>query len=91
MGSTMCVKHKITKKTGPRTSTSLEEKFLASCQNSQDTSLLKRTNGTTKKKHHARLPAQEPASSVSKSPGGNNRQERKDAVSGQEDGKHQVD
>ena len=32
-----------------------------------------------------------PASSVSKGPGGNNRQERKDAVSGQEDGKHRED
>ena len=32
-----------------------------------------------------RLPSQMPASSVSKCPGGNNRQERKDAVSGQED------
>ena len=43
------------------------------------------------KKQHARLPAPVPASSVSRSLGGNNRQERKDAVSGQEDGKHQAD
>ena len=72
-------------------STSLEEKFLASCQTSQGISWFKRTNGKMKKKHHARLPAQVPASSVSRSPGGNNRQERKDAVSGQEDGKHRED
>ena len=32
-----------------------------------------------------------PASSMSKSPGGNEGQERKDAVSGQEDGKHRED
>ena len=63
---------------------SLEEKFLASCQNSRGTSQFKRTNGETKKKHHARLPAQVPASSVSKSPGGNKGQERKDAVPGQD-------
>ena len=60
-------------------------------RNSHGTSQLKRTNGKTKKKHHARLPAQVPASSVSRNPGGNNRQERKDAVSGQEDGKHRED
>ena len=51
----------------------------------------KNKNEKTKKKQHARLPAQVPASSVSKNPGGNHRQERKDAVSGQEDGKHQAD
>ena len=50
-----------------------------------------RTNVETKKKHHARLPAQVPASSVSKNPGGNSTLERKDAVSGQEDGKHRED
>ena len=38
------------------------------------------------KKKHARLPAQMPASRVPKKPGGNNRQERKDAVSGRQDG-----
>ena len=38
-------------------------------------------------KHHAQLLAQVPASSVSRKPGANIRQERKDAVSGQEDGK----
>ena len=32
-----------------------------------------------------------PASSVSRNPGGNNRQERNDAVSGQEDGKRRED
>ena len=42
-------------------------------------------------KHHARLPAQVPASSVSENPGGSKRQERKDAVSGQEDGKQRED
>ena len=52
--------------------------------------MVQKNNEKTKKKHHARLPAQVPASSVSKSPDGNNRQERKDAVSGQEDGKHQT-
>ena len=78
------MKNKFTKKTGPHTSTSLKKKFLACCQNSQGTSWL------AKKKQHARLPAQVPASSVS-SPGGNNRQERKDAVSDPEDGKHQAD
>ena len=45
--------------------------------------MVQKNNGKTKKKQHARLPAQVPASSVSKSPGGNYRQERKDAVSGQ--------
>ena len=53
-----CVRNRTTKKTGPHTSTSLEEKFLASCQNSQCTSWFKRTNGRTNRKHHARLPAQ---------------------------------
>ena len=53
--------------------------------------MVQKNNEKTKKKHHARLLAQVPASSVSKSPDGNNRQERKDAVSGQEDGKHQSD
>ena len=38
--------------------------------------VVQRTNEKTKKKQHARLPAQVPASSVSRSPGGNNRQER---------------
>ena len=42
-------------------------------------------------KQHARLPAQMPASSVSENPGGNYRHERKDAVSGQEDGKQRED
>ena len=69
-------------------SASLEEKFLASCQVHRG---FKRTNEKTKKKHHARLPAQVAASSVSRSPGGKNRQERKDAVSGQEDEKHRED
>ena len=32
----MCEKNKITKKTGPHTSTSLEEKFLASCHKEHD-------------------------------------------------------
>ena len=86
-----CVKNNITKKTGPHTFASLEEKFFASCQNSHGTSQFKRTNGKTKKKHHARLPAQVPASSVPRSPGDNNRQERKDAVSGQKNRKHQAD
>ena len=42
-------------------------------------------------KHHARLSAQVPASSVSGNPDGNKRQERKDAVSGREDGKQRED
>ena len=79
------------KKTGYHTSASLEDKFLASCQTSQCTSRFKRTNGKTKKKHHARLPAQVPTSSVSRNPGGNNRWERNDAVSGQDDGRHRED
>ena len=70
---------------------SMEEKFLASCQNSHGTWQIKRTNGETKKKQHTRLPAQVPASSMSRNPGGNKGQERKDAVSGQEDGKHRED
>ena len=40
---------------------------------------------------HVRLPSQMPASSVSKSPGGNNRQERKNAESNQKDWKHKAD
>ena len=38
--------------------------------------VLQKTNEKTKKKQHARFPEQVPASSVSRSPGGNNRQER---------------
>ena len=38
------------------------------------------------KEDHARLPAQMPASRVLRNPGGNDRQERMDAVSGLEDG-----
>ena len=38
-----------------------------------------------------RAAAQMPASSVSRNPGGNNRQERNDAVSGQADGNHRED
>ena len=44
-----------------------------------------------KEKHHVQLPAQVPASSASENPSGNNRQERKDAVSGQESGKQRED
>ena len=44
----------------------------------------KEQSSRRRKKQHARLLAQVPASSVSRSPGGNNRQERKDAVSGRE-------
>ena len=40
---------------------------------------------------HARLPTQMPASRVFRNPGGNNRQERMDAVSGLKDGKHRAD
>ena len=87
----MYQKQNLRRKTGLHMFASLEEKFLASCQNSHGTSQFKRTDGETKKKHHARLPAQVPASSVSRNPGGNNRQERKDVVSGQEDGKHRED
>ena len=43
------------------------------------------------KKKHARLPAQMPASRVSKNPGGNNGQEWMDAVSGREDRRHRAD
>ena len=43
------------------------------------------------KKKHARLPVQMPASPVSMDPGGNNRQERMDAVSGREDRRHRAD
>ena len=43
------------------------------------------------KKKHARLPAQMPASRVSRNPGGNNRQERMDAVPGREDWRHRAD
>ena len=45
----------------------------------------------TEKRKHARLPAQTPASHVSKNPGGNNRQERINAVSGREDRTHRAD
>ena len=50
-----------------------------------------RTNEEKEKEDHARLPAQMPASRVSRNPGGNNRQERKDAMSGQKDGNHRAD
>ena len=49
-------------------------------------SQFKGTNGKTKKKHHARLPAQVPAFSVSRSPSGNNRHDRKDKVSAKKTG-----
>ena len=45
----------------------------------------------TEKKKHARHPAQMPAFRVSRNLGGNNRQERIDAVSGREDGRHRAD
>ena len=45
---------------------------------------------TKKREKHARLPAQVPASRVSRKPRGNERQERKDAVSGQEDGNQET-
>ena len=45
----------------------------------------------TEKKKQARVPAQTPASRVSKNPGGNKRQERMDAVSGREDRRHRAD
>ena len=45
--------------------------------------MVQKNNEKTKKKQHARLPAQMPVSGVSRSPGGNNRQERKDAMSSQ--------
>ena len=48
--------------------------------------VLQKNNGKTKKKQHARLPAQVPASSVSKSPRWQHRQDGKDAVSGQKTG-----
>ena len=49
-------------------------------------SQFKGTNGKAKKKHHARLPAPVPAFSVSRSPSGNNRQDRKDEVSAKKTG-----
>ena len=48
-------------------------------------------NDEKEKDDHARLPAQVPASRVSRNPGGNNRQERMDAVSGQKDGNRGAD
>ena len=73
------------------TSTSLERTFLTSCQTSQGTLRLKRTTEKTQKKQHPRLLAKMPASSVSGNPGGNYKQERNDAVSGRQDGKHRAD
>ena len=46
-----------------------------------------RPNGGKIKEDNARLLAQMPPSRESRKPGGNNRQERKDAVSGRENGK----
>ena len=43
------------------------------------------------KEDPARLPAQMPAFRVPRNPGGNNRQERKDAVSGLKDGNREAD
>ena len=43
-----------------------------------------------RREKHTRLPAQVPASRVSKNPGGNERQEREDAVSGPEDGNQET-
>ena len=45
----------------------------------------------TEKKTRARLPAQLPASRVSRNPNGNYRLERVDAVSGQEDERQRAD
>ena len=50
-----------------------------------------RTIEENEKKKHARLPAQMPASRVSRNPSGNYRQERMDAVSGLQDGNHRTD
>ena len=56
------------------------------------TSPSQKKKGETKEKYHALLPAQVPASRVVKGfPGGNCRQERADAVSGQEDGRQRAD
>ena len=56
--------------------------------------ILQKSTGTEnrgeRREKHARLPAQVPAFRVSKKPGGNERQERKDAVSGQEDKNHET-
>ena len=74
-------------------STSREETFLVSFQKPLDKCyhVQRPIEKTEKKGVHARLLAQLPASSVSRNPGGNNRQERNDAVSGQEDGRQRAD
>ena len=48
-------------------------------------------NKEKRKEDHTLLPAQVPASRVLRNPGGNERQERMDAVSGLKDGKHRAD
>ena len=82
-----CVRNKITKKTRPHTSTSLKRNSSQAVRTDKAHRGSREQMGT----QHVRLPSQMPASSVSKSPGGNNRQERKNAVSSQEDGKHKAD
>ena len=75
---------------GHHISTTHEETFLDGCLN--DLAKINRSRKLEEKEkgEHARLPVQVPASRVSKNPGGNNRQERKDAVSGQEHGKQEA-
>ena len=67
-------------------STSLEEKLLAGCLRPPSTCHHMQNKSRRRNEDNARLLAQMPASRVPRKPGGNNRQERKDAVSHRKDG-----
>ena len=64
----------------------LEEKLLTICLRPPGTCHHMQNQSRRRNEDNARLLAQMPASRVPKTPGGNNRQERKDAVSGRKDG-----
>ena len=83
-------KKKFTYSQGHHISTTHEETVLDGCLNDLAKINKSRQIEEKEKGKHARLPAQVPASRVPKKPGGNERQERKDAVSGQEDGNQQA-
>ena len=72
-------------------SNAFEETFLTGSLKPPGTAIRCRIKRRKKEEEHARLPAQMSGSRVSRNPGGNNRQERMDAVSGLKDGKHRAD
>ena len=80
------VKNNLTRLQDLHISATLEEKFLVGCLKPPGTY----HHVQNQSRRHAQLPAQLPASRVSRNPGGSYRQERMDAVSGHEDGRQRA-